>query len=217
VSVAPPPVELSPSERTQLTALRRGDENAFRQLVAEYHGSLVRIAQMYVDDRVVAEEVAQEAWLGVLRGLDRFEGRSSIKTWLFTIVSNLAKTRGKREKRSVPFSFFENYDQDTDEPAVPLERFRGAEDAYPGHWATKPAPWHADPVTQALNSEMTTYLNAAVEMLPEQQRAVITLHDIQGWSAQEVCNALGIAETNQRVLLHRARSKVRRVLEEYLR
>ena len=201
----------------QLTALRRGDETAFRQLVAEYHSSLVRIAQMYVDDRVVAEEVAQEAWLGALRGLNRFEGRSSIKTWLFTIVSNLAKTRGKREKKSVPFSFFENYEQDTDESAVPPERFRGADDAYPGHWATKPAPWHTDPVTQALNSEMTSYLNAAVELLPEQQRAVITLHDIQGWSAQEVCNALGIAETNQRVLLHRARSKVRRVLEEYLR
>lgn len=217
VPAAPVSFELSYSDRTQLSALRNGDEKAFRQLVADYHGSLIRIAQMYVDDRVVAEEVAQEAWLGALQGLDRFEGRSSIKTWLFTIVSNLAKTRGKREKRSVPFSFFENFDQDTDEPAVPTGRFRGADDAYPGHWATKPAPWRADPVTLALNVEMKGYLNAAVETLPEQQRAVITLHDIQGWSAQEVCNALGIAETNQRVLLHRARSKVRRVLEEYLR
>lgn len=211
-----PAFELSPTEREHLDALRRGDETAFEQLVAQYHASLVRIAQMYVGDRVIAEEVAQEAWLGVLRGLERFQGRSSLKTWLFTIVSNLAKTRGKREKRSVPFSFFEHYDQDMDEPAVPSERFRGADDLYAGHWAAKPAPWNVDPERVALNSELMKYLDAAVETLPEQQRIVITLRDIQGWTAEEVCNALGIAETNQRVLLHRARSKVRRALEEYL-
>ena len=213
---ASPSFELSPIEREQLDALRRGDENAFNQLVAQYHASLVRIAQMYVDDRDIAEQVAQEAWLGFLRGLERFQGRSSLKTWLFTIVSNLAKTRGKREKRTIPFSFFENYDQDTDEPAVPENRFRDANDLYAGHWAMKPVPWEVDPERVALNSELMKYLEAAVEMLPEQQRAVLTLRDIQGWTAEEVCNALGIAETNQRVLLHRARSKVRRALEEYL-
>ena len=208
--------ELSPDERKQLDALRRGDEYAFEQLVAQYHGSLVRIARIYVDDRVTAEEVAQDAWLGFLRGLNRFEGRSSLKTFLFTIVSNLAKTRGKRAKRTMPFSFFEQYDQDTDEPAVPENRFRGANDVYAGHWATKPAPWNVDPETNALNTELMRYVEMAVAMLPEQQRLVITLRDIRGWSGEEVCNALGIAETNQRVLLHRARSKVRRALEDYL-
>lgn len=208
--------EPSPDESALVSALRRGDEDAFSQLVAQYHNSLVRIAQMFVDDRAMAEQVAQEAWLGVLRGLPRFEGRSSLKTWLFTIVSNLAKTRGKREKRSVPFSAFENYDRDADEPAVPGERFRGRDELYAGHWAMKPAAWDTDPVRQALNQEMRAYVESAVAQLPEQQRVVITLRDIEGWSAEQVCNALDIAETNQRVLLHRARSKVRRALEEYL-
>lgn len=208
--------QLSPIDNERLDALRKGDDGTFAQLVAQYHGSMVRIAQMYVNDRVVAEEVAQEAWLGLLKGLDRFEGRSSIKTWLYTIVSNLAKTRGKREKRTVPFSFFEGYDRDTGDPAVPQERFLPTGDPFAGHWSELPASWEGDPVRQTLNREMAGYLEAAVEMLPEQQRMVLTLRDIQGWSADEVCNALGIAETNQRVLLHRARSKVRRALEEYL-
>lgn len=207
--------QLSSSDSAQLVALRQGDEGAFEQLVARYHGSMVRIAQVYVGDRGVAEEVAQEAWLGLLKGLERFEGRSSIKTWLFTIVSNLAKTRGTREKRSVAFSFFERYELDTDDAAVPEERFLPPVDPYAGHWSELPAPWEGDPIRQALNTELGAYLEAAVEMLPEQQRTVLTLRDIQGWSAEEVCNALGIAETNQRVLLHRARSKVRRALEEY--
>jgi len=210
------PNSLSPAEFVQLDALKRGDERAFVQLVAQYQGSMVRIAQMYVRDRITAEEVAQEAWLGVLRGLDGFEGRSSLKTWIFTIVSNLAKTRGKRDKRTVPFSFFENYDQDTDEPAVPADRFRPADAEWAFHWATPPQAWDIDPVGHALNRELRTYLDAAVDALPEQQRAVLTLRDIQGWSSDEVCNALGIGETNQRVLLHRARSKVRRALEQYL-
>lgn len=216
VTAAPTTYGLSPAESAQLDALRRGDERAFRDLVAQYHGEMVRIAQMYVDDRIVAEEVAQEAWLGILRGLERFEGRSSLKTWIFSIVSNLAKTRGKREKRTVPFSFFENYERDTDNPAVPEDRFRSADREYAGHWATKPSPWQTDPIDLALNTELGQFLEAAVAMLPEQQRAVVTLRDIQGWTAEEVCNALGIAETNQRVLLHRARSKVRRALDEYL-
>lgn len=216
MTVAPASLESLSAESALLSALRRGEAQAFNQLVAQYHNSLVRIAQMFVDDPVIAEEVAQEAWVGVLRGLARFEERSSLKTWLFTIVSNLAKTRGKREKRSLPFSAFDNYDQDIDEPVVPQERFRGADDPYPGHWAIKPAPWHTDPVSQALSREMHSHLDAAVAHLPEQQRTVITLRDIEGWTPEEVCNALGIAETNQRVLLHRARSKVRRALEEYL-
>jgi RNA polymerase sigma-70 factor (ECF subfamily) len=148
--------------------------------------------------------------------LDRFKGQSSLKTWLFTIVSHLAKTRGKREKRSIPFSYFENYERDTDDPAVPPDRFIPAGEPFAGHWASFPAPWNFDPVNQALNSELRQYLETAIEKLPEQQRTVITLRDIEGWSAQEVCNVLDIAETNQRVLLHRARSKVRRALEEFL-
>lgn len=212
---------LSQAEQQQVDALRRGDENVFRALVAQYHASLVRIALMYVDDRDTAEQVAQDTWLALLRGLARFEGRSSLKTWLFSIVSNLAKTHGKRDKRTVPFSFFaprniENYERDTDDPAVPAERFYSAGEPLAGHWVTPPAAWQTDPVLNVLNTELRAYLDAAVQMLPEQQRAVLTLRDVQGWGAQEVCNALGIAETNQRVLLHRARSKVRRALEDYL-
>jgi RNA polymerase sigma-70 factor, ECF subfamily len=211
------PTEISPSDISQLAALRSGDEQIFRQLVGQYHGSMVRIARLFVNNRMVAEEVAQEAWLGVLRGLDRFEGRSSLKTWIFSIVSNLARTRGKRETRSIPFSFFENYDQDTDDPAVPAERFRpSGAPRYAGHWATPPGAWALDPTSESLQTELFSYLEQAIDALPEQQRTVITLRDIQGWTSDEVWNALGIGETNQRVLLHRARSKVRRVLEKYL-
>lgn len=205
-----------PDARAQLDALRRGDERVFVELVKQYNGMMVRIAQMYVGDHITAGEVVQEAWLGVLRGLNGFEGRSSLKTWIFTIVSNLAKTRGMRDKRTIPFSFIPNYEEDTDEPAVPAERFRGAGEIGAFGWKAPPAAWESDPVAQTLNGELKTYLDAAVEALPDQQRAVITLRDIQGWTADEVCNALGIAETNQRVLLHRARSKVRRALEQYM-
>jgi RNA polymerase sigma-70 factor, ECF subfamily len=194
-------------------ALRARDERVFEQLMREYYSSLLRVAQIYVPSRAVAEEVVQETWLGVLNGIDRFEGRSSVKTWIFRILTNIAKTRGQREGRTVPFSALERPDA-VPEPAVESERFlRPDHERWPGHWASKPTPW---PEQELLAAETRGVVERAIEMLPPAQRAVITLRDVEGWTANEARNALGVSETNQRVLLHRARSKVRRALEDYL-
>jgi RNA polymerase sigma-70 factor, ECF subfamily len=199
-------------EPRELEALRSGDEEAFLALVRRHQTAMVRVAQIYVSRRDIAEEVVQEAWLGVLRGLDRFEGRSSLKTWLFRIVTNLAKTRAVREGRTIPFSALRS-PESVPEPAVEPERFRRPDDPrWPGHWASKPTEW---PEQQLLGGETLERIQDAIEALPDSQRAVITLRDVEGWSAQDVCNALELSETNQRVLLHRARSKVRSALERY--
>ncbi len=166
--------------------------------------SLLRVAQLYVSSRAVAEEVVQETWLGVLKGLERFEGRSSVKTWIFRILANQAKSRGKREGRIVPFSSLGGED---DERAVDPERFDTT-----GHWE---APPRAVPEERLLAREARERIDAAIEALPPNQRAVITLRDVEGFGAEEACSVLGLSETNQRVLLHRARSKVRAALEEY--
>jgi RNA polymerase sigma-70 factor (ECF subfamily) len=184
-------------------ALRAGDERAFEQLIRMYQGTLLRVAQMYVSSRSVAEEVVQETWLAVLSGIDRFEGRSSLKTWIFRILANRAKTRAQREGRTIPFSSL----GDDSEPAVEPGRFDR------GHWGSFPGDW---PEERLIGDETTKVIESAIEQLPATQRAVITLRDVQGWSADEVRNALELSETNQRVLLHRARAKVRRALEEYL-
>ena len=197
-----------------VAALRAGDEAAFRMLVAELHSSLVRVALIYVPSRAVAEEVVQETWVGVLRGLDRFEGRSSLKTWIFRILTNTAKTRGRREGRTIPFSSLQSPGT-VPEPAVDADRFRPDDDPrWPGHWAAAPEELPEDRLVAA---ETRARLEAAIADLPASQRAVITLRDVQGWTSEEVCNALDVSETNQRVLLHRARSKVRAALEHYLR
>ena len=195
-------------ERQLVAALRSGDEAAFRDLINRYHASLVRVARMYVPTRALAEEVAQETWLAVLQGIDRFEGRSSLKTWIFRILTNRAKTRGMREGRSLPFSSLER-----DEPAVDPSRFRDPEDGWPGHWSAPPREF---PEERLLAAETRQVIQDALDKLPETQRTVITLRDVDGWSADEVCNALTLSETNQRVLLHRARSTVRAALERYL-
>jgi RNA polymerase sigma-70 factor, ECF subfamily len=196
---------LQQQEELQLVeALRAGDERVFEQLVRMYQGTLLRVAQMYVSSRAVAEEVVQETWLAVLNGIDRFEGRSSLKTWIFRILANRAKTRGERESRTIPFSALGDGDS---EPAVEPDRFDR------GQWADSPADW---PEARLLGDETLHVIGGAIESLPATQRAVITLRDVQGWSAEEVRNALELSETNQRVLLHRARSKVRGALEEYL-
>lgn len=200
-----------------IEALRAGEALAFEALIEKYHASLVRLARLYVPDEAIAEEVAQDTWVGVLHGLDRFEGRSSLKTWIFRILTNTAKTRGKRESRSIPFSALWTPDSEPDEPAVPPERFHPAADAAaPGHWALKPSAWTSLPEERVLSKETLRVVRRAIAALPETQREVITLRDVEGWSAEEVCNALDISETNQRVLLHRARAKVRRALELYL-
>lgn len=196
-------------------ALRAGDESAFAALAREYHASLLRVAQIYVTSLAVAEEVVQDTWLGVLTGIDRFEERSSLKTWIFRILTNIAKTRAQREGRTLPLSALQRPDR-IPEAAVEAGRFRDPEDAaWPGHWASPPQAWNI-PEESLLSTEVRTVIGEAIEGLPAPQRAVISLRDVEGWSPDEVCNALGVTDTNQRVLLHRARSKVRRVLEEYL-
>jgi len=196
-------------------ALRRGDESAFAALVHQLHPSMVRLAQLFVRDRATAEEVVQEAWVGVLQGLDGFEGRSALRTWIFRIVANKARTRGRREARTVPFSAFASDDGDDDASSTDADRFWGLGSNAVGHWQAPPEPW-VDAEGRVLASETREVVDAAIATLPERQRAVITLRDIEGWEAEEVCNALDITATNQRVLLHRARTAVRHALEAYM-
>jgi RNA polymerase sigma-70 factor (ECF subfamily) len=204
---------LSPQDARLVEGLRAGDEAAFTAVMREYGASMLRVAQMFVSSRAVAEEVVQEAWLGVLKGIGRFEGRSSLKTWLFRIVANTAKTRAVREARSIPFSALG--DDTEGEPSVDPERFLGAGERFPGHWGAPPQQWGA-PEGRLLARETMEVIEREIEGLPPAQRAVITMRDVQGFTSEEVCNALDLTETNQRVLLHRARSKVRSALEEYM-
>ena len=199
-------------ERGLVEALQRGDEAAFTSLVEELTPSMLRVARLYVPTQAVAEDVVQEAWLGVLRGIDRFESRSSLKTWIFRILTNTAKTRGIREGRSVPFSSLGA--DEPDGPAVDPDRFLGEDSRFPGHWAAPPRAWEGG--ERLLTQETLDLIEREIAKLPPAQAVVVTMRDVEGFDADEVCNALGISETNQRVLLHRARSKVRRALEEYM-
>ena len=200
-----------------LIRLRMGDEQAFAALVRRYQPLMLRVAQTYVRTPAVAEEVVQETWLGVLDGLGRFEGRSTLKTWLFRILTNRAKTRGEREARCTPMSCLGSVTEDEDDGAVGADCFLPADHArWPGHWAAAPSDWERIPDERLLGRETIEHIRAAVEELPLRQREVIVLRDVEGWSAEEVCDALDVSEVNQRVLLHRARSKVRRALEAYL-
>jgi RNA polymerase sigma-70 factor, ECF subfamily len=199
-----------------VAALRAGDESAFAGLVDRLSPAMLRLAMSYVPTRVAAEEAVQETWLAVLEGLGRFEGRSTLKTWIFRILMNRAMTRGQRERRTVPFSALFDPAGDAGEPSVDPDRFQGHHDRFPGGWARPPRPWEEIPETRLLSTETMAHVQSAIDRLPPGQRAVITLRDISGWTSGEVCNALGLSETNQRVLLHRARSRVRRDLEEYL-
>lgn len=201
-----------------LESLRMGDETGFTLLVEKYHSSLVRMAQLYIRDETIAEELAQETWLAVLKGLSNFEGRSSLKTWIYTILTNKAKTRSQREKRSQVFSDFE--DSTSNSPTVAPDRFNPASAGKsPNHWAVDAAPssWAGIPEERFLSMETMNLIRQTIDGLPENQRMVITLHDINELSTQEICNILEISETNQRVLLHRARAKVRQALENYLK
>jgi RNA polymerase sigma-70 factor, ECF subfamily len=199
-----------------LERLRAGDEAAFAELVERYSGTLLRVAQTFVPSRAVAEEVVQETWLGVLRGLDSFEGRSSLKTWLFRILTNRAKTRGERERRTVPFAALAASESGGDFEPVDPDRFVPvAGDPRAGFWGTPPRRWEESPDRSLQSTEAVKRVKAAIEELPRMQRLVITMRDLEGWPSEEVCNVLEISETNQRVLLHRARSKVRAALEDY--
>ena len=202
------------AELDLVAALRAGDEAAFMELVDRYGASMLRLAMIYVRNRSVAEEVVQDAWVGVLRGIDSFQGRSSLKTWIFRILTNTAKTRAQREGRTIPFAALGG---DDDEAAVDADRFLPWDHPRaPGHWASPPSGWAGVPEDRLVGKETLGVIARAIDVLPPAQREVIMLRDVEGWSSEDVCNALGLSETNQRVLLHRARSKVRGALEEYL-
>jgi RNA polymerase sigma-70 factor (ECF subfamily) len=204
---------VSLTDEQLVAALRAGDESAFRSVVRDWHSSLLRVAQIFTPSRAVAEEVVQETWLRVLGALDRFEGRSSLKTWVFRILVNTAKTRAQREGRTIPFSALQDASR-VPEPAVEPERFLPDDHPHhPGGWA---APPRQLPEERLLAAETRERIASAIEALPANQRAVISLRDVEGWTSEEVCNALDISEVNQRVLLHRARARVRQALEDYV-
>jgi RNA polymerase sigma-70 factor (ECF subfamily) len=199
-----------------IDAIRRRDESAFVQLVGRYQGPLLRLALVYAGRHAVAEEIVQDTWVAVLQGIDGFENRSSFKTWLFRILVNRARTRAEREGRMAPFSVQAHGVREPWEGAVPEDRFLGADHPeWPYHWAAPPRAWAGPPEEQLLTRETLELVHQAIAALPPSQREVITLRDVQEWTSEEVCNVLEITETNQRVLLHRARSRVRRALERH--
>ena len=205
----PRPLAGTSNDAEVIAALRAGDERAFLTLVKDVHPAMVRVASTFVSSPDIAEEVVQEAWVGVLKGLPGFEQRSSLRSWIMVIVANCARSRGVREARSIPFSTV----GDADEEAVDPSRFLPESDPhYPGHWAIPPAPW---PDEQVATQQTLERVRRAIDVLPPNQRAVITMRDVHGWSSEETCEALGISDVHQRVLLHRARSRVRAHLEEY--
>jgi RNA polymerase sigma-70 factor, ECF subfamily len=209
--------DLTPeSELHLIERLREGDESAFVILVEQYQRAMLRLAMIYVYKQAVAEEVVQETWMGVLQGLNRFERRSSLKTWIFRILANCAKTYAVREGRSIPFSSLADAEIDNDEPAVDPERFFPPGAQRPGGWISLPENWDEIPEKRLLSQETYVRIEAAIETLPPNQRTVIILRDVEGWTPEEIRSVLGVSEGNQRVLLHRARSKVRRALEQYL-
>ncbi len=185
--------------------LRSGDEQAFEGLIAAYHSGMIRVAQSFVRERGLAEEVVQETWVGLLRGLDRFEGRASLKTWLYAILINQARTMAIRERRTIPF------DPTGDDRAEDPARF-----AADGHWAQAPVPFTEEVEERLAHAPMLAKLGAALEELPSAQRIVVTLRDIEELTSQEVCSILEITAVNQRVLLHRGRAGLRRIIEAML-
>jgi RNA polymerase sigma-70 factor, ECF subfamily len=206
----------SPQEQDAalVAALRRGDADAFATLVDRQSPAMIRVAMAYVPSRAAAEEAVQETWVAVMRGIDAFEGRSSLKTWIFRILSNVAMRVGARERRSVPFSALAEA-ENTGEPSVDPGRFLPADHAlFPGHWAIMPTRWPT-PEEGLLAGETRDVIAAAIAKLPAVQRTVIALRDVDGWSSEEVCEALEISAGNQRILLHRARSRVRNAIEDY--
>ncbi len=201
------PPQITGEDRALIEALLAGDARAFSTLVATHNDTMLRIAGSLLPGRGVAEEVVQETWLAILNGLPRFEGRSSLKTWMFRILTNRARTRGRREGRTIPVSAL-----GAEDDPYKTEAFdRG------GLWRTPPDRWQGTPEKGAVDREMGEQIEAAIATLPERQRMVLTFRDVKGWSSAEVCTIMEISETNQRVLLHRARTKVRGALDAYLK
>ena len=197
------------ADREIVAALRAGDEGVFASLVDRYCTPMLSVARAYVATREAAEDVVQETWIGVIEGIDRFEGRSSLKTWMYRILVNRARTRGEREARTSPFSSL----APSDEPTVDPDRFVPAGHRWSGMWATPP---HTNvPEQRVLAGETREILQSVLDDLPPNQRAVLSLRDLQDLTSEEVCELLNISEGNQRVLLHRARAKARNAMERY--
>jgi RNA polymerase sigma-70 factor (ECF subfamily) len=203
----------APPDEQIVAALRAGDEPTFRQLFERNYPMMKRVARGYVASDAVAEEIVQDTWMAILAGIDRFEGRSTLGTWMFSILTNQARTHGTRERRSLPLS--SAVASDSTEPAVDPDRFQKDDEAWPGHWATPPRPWQK-PERRLLSLEARGRLRQALAQLPERQRLVVALRDVEGASAAEVCDLLEVSQENQRLLLHRGRSRLRASLEEYL-
>jgi len=210
----------SSSDTELLAALRAGDEAAFGELVAAWSPSMLRIARSFVGTWQAAEDVVQDTWLGVVRGLGDFEGRSTLRTWVLSILANRARSRATRDRRLVLWSDLAEPDADGDAGSwVDAARFRGPGDPYPGHWTTagEPVPWREQPETSAISREALEVLEAALEALPPRQQTVVRLRDVHDLTSQEVCEVLDISPENQRVLLHRGRSRLRAALELHYR
>jgi len=215
ITSAVPPRSLPSDEQRLLTRLRQRDEQAFDELVTKHHGALVRMAMGHVANREVAEEVVQDTWMAVIEGLDRFEGRSSLRTWIFGIMIHKAKDRGVREKRHTTFADFETFEDEHEEAVDPSRFHRSGELA--GHWAFPPQPWDEQTPEKLLASQQAVQaMNRAIEALPATLKDVLILRDVEGVEAKEVCEILKITETNLYVRLHRARERVRQTVETYL-
>ncbi|HEX2165904.1 MAG TPA: sigma-70 family RNA polymerase sigma factor [Longimicrobiales bacterium] len=215
-SLPPPHASAAESEDALLfSALRDGNEKAFARAADQYFSGMLRLALTHVDSRATAEEVIQETWMAAIRGIDRFQGRSSVKTWLFHILRNLARTRGSRDSRMRTFSDLRGAPF-TESDVDPVEMVVDARAANGGHELQAMWVRSTDPEQQLLARELADHIARALAALPPRQREVITLRDVEGWSAEDVCNALGLSQTNQRVILHRARDRVRNELQDYL-
>ena len=200
----------SGNEALLIRRLQDGDDGAFRQVVTQYHAVMIRLAETFVPSRAIAEEVVQDTWIAVIRGIKNFEGRSSLKTWIFRILANQARDRGVRESRSTPVSSLSS-ELDESELSVPIERFVGPDGR--GTWAQPLSRWSEIPEERLAVGETLRALGRTIETLPENQRRVLVLRDVEGWTSDEVRELMDISEINQRVLLHRARSKIRSRLD----
>jgi RNA polymerase sigma-70 factor, ECF subfamily len=212
VVVGPSGVGVSPDDVVLVGRLRDGDERAFEEAIATLYGPMLAVARGYVRSRSVAEEVVQEAWVAMLEGLGRFEGRSTLRTWIMRIVANIARDRAVREARTLPFSAFEAEGEGW---SVEPERFHSAGEPYPNGWRSFPTDWRTLPEARLLGRETLDVVAAAIADLPDAQRVVVTLRDVHGYASDEVCEALDISPGNQRVLLHRARARIRDRLEAH--
>ena len=204
-----------PADASLVDRLRAGDAEAFAEIVRAWSPMMLRVARSYVSTDASAQEVVQDAWMALVRGLDRFEGRSSLRTWMLAILGNIGRSRAVREARAVPWSSLGPVDDDS--PAVEPDRFRGPDDAWPRHWTLlgSPRPWPRSPEEETMAAESRSQIEDGLAQLPERQRTVVTLRDVHGLSSDEVCSILGLSASNQRVLLHRGRSRLRAHLELY--